>query len=123
MFFRRMQRRVAAELRARLGEASILAIEERANGFGVESGGPFQVRGNGCLALTDDELVFLMWLPRRELRILRSAITGVERTRWHLGKTMGRELLRVRFQNEAGQSDSAAFLVGDLPMWEALLAD
>ncbi|HYH27368.1 MAG TPA: hypothetical protein VEA19_01170 [Actinomycetota bacterium] len=113
---------MAAEVRAGLGVASILAIDERANGFGVESRGAFQIRGNGCLALTADELVFVLWLPRRELRIPRARITAVERTRWHLGKTVGRELLKVRFESEGGAPDSAAWLVRDLSLWEALLS-
>lgn len=116
-----LRRRAAGAVRQLVGDGAIVAIDERANGFGVESAGALQVRGNGCLALTDDELVFVMWLPKRVLRIPRERITAVERTRWHLGKTMGRDLLRVRFTNERGEPDSAAWLVRDLPLWEATL--
>jgi hypothetical protein len=96
-------------------------IDETANSFGVESAGATQIRGNGCLAATEEEVVFVMWLPRRELRIPRDRITAVERVRSHLGKTIGHELLRLRYIDEAGRPDSMAWFVQDLAAWEATL--
>lgn len=122
MFFRRRRQRVAAEVRERLGETEIVAIDESANCFGVQSAGVFQIRGNGCLGATHDEVLFIMWLPRKEVSIPRERVTAVERAKAHLGKTIGRELLRVRFTNDAGQPDSVAWYVRDLPTWEATLA-
>ena len=117
-----LRRRAAADVRARLGEDQILLIDEQANSFGIESRGLFQIRGNGCLAATEDEVVFMMWIPRRELRIPRDRITAVERVRSHLGKRIGRDLLRVRYVDEAGRPDSVAWFVHHLPTWEATLA-
>jgi hypothetical protein len=113
---------VAGEIAARLGPEKILVTDDRANFFGVESKGKAQMRGNGCLVATADEIVFVMWLPRREVRIPREHVIGIERARWHLGKSVGRELLRVRFTNDAGAPDSVAWWVADLPAWEAALA-
>jgi hypothetical protein len=62
-----------------------------------------------------------MWIPRRELRIRRKRITAVERATSHLGKTVGRPLLRLRYLDEAGRPDSIAWFVRDLPAWEATL--
>jgi hypothetical protein len=117
-----LRRRVAAAVRARLGEDRILLIEDRANSFGVESRGMAQIRGNGCLAATRDEVLFAMWIPRRELRIERERIMAVERAGSHLGKTIGRPLLRIRYIDDAGRPDSVAWFVRDLPAWEATLA-
>lgn len=107
----------ASVARAHLDDTEIALIDDRANAFGVESGGPFQMRGSGTLALTPAELLFVMAVPRREARIPRASILDAEETRSHLGKTIGRPLLRVRFTNEAGDPDSAAWAVGDLSMW------
>jgi hypothetical protein len=107
----------AATARAGLDDTQIALIDERANAFGVESGGPFQMRGNGTLVLTPSELVFVMAVPRREVRIPRGSILLAEEARSHLGKTIGQPLLRARFTNEAGDPDSAAWAVRDLPMW------
>lgn len=120
-FLRRRRRAIAADVHARLGQGRIVAADESANFFGVESRGVAQMRGNGYLAASRDEILFVMWLPRRELTIPRSRVTAVERTKSHLGKSVGRELLRVRFTNESGQPDSVAWLVRDLPTWESAL--
>src|SRR5687768_8137373 len=102
MFLRRMRRRAAEEIRARLGEARIVMIDDAANFFGIESRGAGQIRGNGCLAATPEEIVFLMWFPRRELRISRDRLTSVERVKSHLGKRVGRDLLKITFADETG---------------------
>jgi hypothetical protein len=104
------------------GDGELELMDESANSFGLESRGVAQIRGNGCLALTADEVIFVMWLPRRELRIPRERISLVERAGSHLGKTVGRPLLRVRFADEIGRDDSVAWLVRDLLAWEAALS-
>lgn len=122
VFFRKTRRRVAEEVRARLGESEILAIDDMANSFGVESAGVMQVRGNGCLAATSDEVLFIMWMPRKELSIPRAWIRAVERADSHLGKRIFRPLLRIRYTDDQGRADSVAFAVRDLPAWEAALS-
>ncbi len=105
----------------RFGKSNILLLDERANCFGLESEGLSQIRGNGVLALTPGEVYFLMWLPKKEVRIPVSAITGVETTRTHLGKSKGKLLLKVKFKNRMGEDDSAAWLVSDLQEWKQKL--
>ncbi len=82
--------------------------EEVGLSFGVESAGPRQVRGNGNLALTHDELVFAQWVPNRTLHIPRSSILEITTTRAHLGKTIGSKLLKIVWTNEVGERDSVA---------------
>jgi hypothetical protein len=119
--FRRIFRRAAEDVRSKLGEGRILVIDESANSFGLGSKGVTQIRGNGCLGASDDEVIFVMWLPRRELRIPRHRITSVDRARSHLGKTVGRPLLRIAFTNDDGHPDTIALLVSDLEAWESAL--
>lgn len=95
-----------------------LEIRAPANFFGIKSRGATQVRGNGHLALTEDELVFAKMLPLEIIRIPRAQISGTETTRSFLGKTVGRELLVVRYADD----EEIAFLVRDLPRWRAALA-
>ncbi len=98
-----------------------LLREEDANSFGVESGGVWQVRGNGNLALTKNELLFAQWVPNRLLRIPRSSIVEVTTARSHLGKAIRRDLLKVVWSTDLGTQDSIALWVGDLDGWlEAL---
>lgn len=84
------------------------------NFFGQESAGVMQGRGNGTLVLTDSELYFERWVPRKEYRIPLAAIDSLETPTAFLGKTMFRPLLRVNFKNDAGQMDAMAWLVPDL---------
>ncbi len=113
--FRGMREGAHARATELLGEEPSL-LDDSANYFGRTSKGPFQIRGNGCLALGDHALVFVMWWPRRELVIERGTITAVEVVSSHLGKMVGRRLLRVAFRGE-----SAAWLVRDLDSWVAAL--
>lgn len=98
-----------------------LLREDDANSFGVESGGVWQVRGNGTLGLTKHELLFAQWVPDRLLRIPRDSIVEVATARSHLGKTVRRDLLKVVWSTELGTQDSIALWVADLDGWlEAL---
>jgi hypothetical protein len=103
-------------------EGLALLREADANSLGVESRGPWQVRGNGNLALTDEELLFAQWVPNRVVRIPRELILEVTMTRSHLGKTIGRDLLKVVWANEAGERDSIALAVEDTDRWVAELS-
>jgi hypothetical protein len=100
---------------------SVPLREDDANSFGVESAGAWQVRGNGNLALTEDELLFAQWVPNRLVRIPRSSIVEVTTARSHLGKSVWRKLLKVVWTNELGEQDSIGLWVRDLDGWlEAL---
>jgi len=109
------------EMLDKFGDQNVLRTAPLANFFGQESIGMMQIRGNGMLVLTDKELYFRMWAPKRELSIPVGSILTIETPRSHLGKTVGRALLKVVFRDENGQRDSAAWLVRDLPSWKGSL--
>ena len=111
-------RRRVSEVRETLGEDNIRKIAASANCFGVQSEGYGQIRGNGVLAVTDQELYYLMWLPAREIRIPLEDINDVDTTKSHLGKTKARPLLEILFTNTEGKEDSVAWLVPDLEEWK-----
>ncbi len=94
-----------------------LLVEPTANCFGFESKGATQLRGNGCLALTPDRLVFAMWVPARDTVVERSQILRVDTAKSHLGKTQGAALLRVRFRTPQGVEEVAAWRLRDLTPW------
>ena len=118
-------RRVAQRGTADLGELVQGRRPERSEtvlGLGVESRGAAQVRGNGSLALLEDELLFVQWVPRRVTRIPRASITAVETPRAFLGKTMGSRLLAVSWRTPEGGQDRIAWKVRDLDAWLAALS-
>jgi hypothetical protein len=119
LLLRRSARSAREELRRSL-ETESAELECNARLIGVQSRGAGQMRGTGSLALTGRELVFLMWVPRRELRISREAIESVETGHGLAGKRTGAELLHVRWR-ETDTSDEAAWQVKDPDDWIAAL--
>jgi hypothetical protein len=89
----------------------------KANLFGVASEGAGQVRGVGVLVLTPDELVFVQFVPDREVRISRRQVTSATTSRSFLGKSQGRDLLIVTWS-----TDVAAWDVPDIAGWQAALS-
>jgi len=105
------------ELHELVDVSSIILVNSTANCLGVKSRGRIGVRGNGCLALTESEVIFLLLWPRKRVRIPRSKILGVDTTRFHMGRSKGSQLLRITFNNAAGEKDIAAWQVSDLERW------
>lgn len=87
-----------------------------ANSFGVESKGVMQLRGNGGLVLTRDELHFVPLAGGTEVRFPLRAIRSVGTVRSHLGKTIGRSLLKIEWQ-DADRVDAIALHVRDVQRW------
>ncbi len=116
---RRRAHRLRDTLRSELGEG-VLRMDN-VQGFGLQSAGKTQVRGNGWLSLTADELVFLQWVPQRDTRIRRADIVSVETPRSWLGKTNGSKLLCVRWRTPDGPEDAMAWYARELDAWLAAL--
>ena len=105
-------------MQAQFSTEQILRSETTVNFFGLQSRGRGQIRGNGVLVLTPDELWFSRFVPRNDISIPLSSISEVSLVEAHLGKRiLGQQLLYVAFQNE-GQSDAIAWAVKDLQGWQ-----
>jgi hypothetical protein len=102
---------------------NVLLTSRGANFFGQESKGVNQIRGNGVLILTDKELYFGMWTPKKELNIPVVAIKDVENPKSFLGKSVFRKLLKVTFENEIGEIDKVAWYVKALETWTRTLEE
>ena len=115
----RRAKRVQTGLEEELGGS----IERSTNvsGLGLQSRGRGQVRGNGRLVLTPDELRFRQWIPQRETTIPLAAVTSVGTERTWLGKWVGSKLLCVRWRTQDGSEDAMAWQVPDLEGWLAAL--
>ncbi|MEN8209003.1 MAG: hypothetical protein ABFR50_07105 [Candidatus Fermentibacteria bacterium] len=114
---RKLLKTAKGEVYAEYPEHVRILTSPMANLFGIQSGGMKQIRGNGILLITSSQLYFRMLLPRKELLIPLGSITSVETPVSFLGKTRGRKLLKVDYRNDAGGTDSAAWLVPDLEKW------
>ncbi|MCW8929980.1 MAG: hypothetical protein OQL19_07075 [Gammaproteobacteria bacterium] len=99
------------EVEERFLGQKIIQQHNFAHFYGRESIGHFQIRGNGILIMTANELYFLKALPKREIRVPLKSISKVSNPRSHLGKTNIAKLLRIDFIDE-GKPDAIAWMVG-----------
>ena len=120
--FTSLRKRLSAEVERRFGGQMVLLQALNANFFGQQSKGVRQIRGNGALVLTEDELWFLLGIPSREISIPLRDITSVSLVKSHLGKTKFRPLLRVEYLSE-GIADSVAWAVNDPEKWKATIEE
>lgn len=95
-------------------DKNILIADDVSNFFGLESLGVWKVRGNGVLLLTEEELIFGMWKPKKDLLIPMKSIIEVTNPKSHMHRAIFRPLLKIIFRNENGETDSAAWYVREL---------
>lgn len=113
--FKRLRADLLREVQTRCGGQTLLR-QGPANFFGLASKGGKQIRGNGALVLTDQQLLFVLLVPRRVIAVPLETIRDVSLTRGHCGKTIFRDLLKVEF-SEADGTDSIAWSVQDPDKW------
>ena len=110
------QKRIS-EIMDEFKDKNIILSTNNANFFGQQSRKSTQVRGNGVLILTTEELYFEMWRPKKILQIPSTAIIKVEITKSFLHKSVFRKLLKEVFTNQEGEEDAAAWWVTSLEKW------
>lgn len=110
-------RKLQGEIRERFSEADIVRQSIGANFFGEQSKGGNQVRGNGALVLTKDQLFFLRAVPRKEYIIPISKIINITLPKSFNGKSIFRPLLCVHYDT-GGNPDALAWAVKDPGEWK-----
>lgn len=108
-----LENRIAAQYKP----DEILMKDLKANSFGLESSGVFQLRGNGGLVLTGKQLHFFMFVPKSDICVPLDAITELTLTKSHLGKATLYDLLKVNFSAN-GKMDSIAWYLTDPRAWK-----
>lgn len=105
------------EILDKFKDKDIIISTNNANFFGQQSLKSFQIRGNGVLVLTKEELYFEMWHPKKIVQIPITAIIKIESTKSFIHKTFFRKLLKIIFQNENGEEDATVWWVSSLNDW------
>jgi hypothetical protein len=70
--------RAVDQVRTHLGEDRIKVLDSRAVAFGTEPDTPAGLRGQGCLAVNDTELMFVTTAGQNEFVLARSRIKRVD---------------------------------------------
>jgi hypothetical protein len=96
----------------------IIGATTKANFFGVKSRGSKQLRGNGAIVLTKDQLFFIRAVPFKEYMIYTKSIQRVSLPSSFNGKSVFSKLLCVHFTND-GIEDSIAWAIKNPEKWKA----
>jgi hypothetical protein len=105
------------EIHEKFIKNNVIISDDNTNFFGLESLGVWKVRGNGVLLLTEEVLFFGMWKPKKEFSIPINSIIKISNPKSHMHRSIFRPLLKVKFKNDNGDIDSAAWFVKDLEDW------
>ncbi len=103
-----------------LGAGNVVEIEPKANGFGTEPAEAGGLRGMGCLAVSETDLMFVTWAPQKEFQIKRSAITGVDTSTDDIGGTQ-KAMVMVTYTTDGGESAVASWRLPELTEWLTVL--
>lgn len=121
VFFQNMKSAGMERMQEHFPAQEIVRSEQTANFLGLESRGRGQIRGNGVLALTRNELWFSRFVMRDDISIPTDSIQEVRLVNAHLGKRiLGRQLLYVSFLT-SDTIDAAAWLVADPQEWKRII--
>jgi len=115
-----IKKKMMAKIETRFAGRRIIMMALNANFFGQKSKGAGQIRGNGALVLTEDELWFNLAAPDREITIPVNQIKSVKLKRSFLGKTVFRQLLFIEFSYR-GQEESIAWSVNNPEKWRVAI--
>ena len=103
--------------------STIWRTEPSANFIGLKSRGGFQIRGNGVLVLTAEELWFSRFALQLVISIPLNQIQDVCLVKSHLGKRVfGSQLLYVEFQTSEGV-DAVAWFVAQPQEWQSAITN
>jgi len=105
-----------ARCKEALGADAITEIEPKANGFGTEPPAAGGLRGMGCLALSDSDLMFVTWAPQKEFRVPRSAITSVSTSADDLAGVQ-KAMIVVAYTGDDGAEVTASWRLTDIVEW------
>ena len=117
LFFSQIRRKLGKLVTDKFDKEEILGATTRANFFGIKSKGGNQIRGNGALVLTRNEIYFIRAVPQKEYRIPISSIRKVSTPRFFNGKSALVSLLCVNYDTEYGE-DSIAWALKNTKKWK-----
>ncbi|MFQ6104644.1 MAG: hypothetical protein ACE5OP_10170 [Candidatus Glassbacteria bacterium] len=111
----------SAEIMSKFEGREVLFTSRGAQYFGRKSSGLMQIRGNGDLIITPEEVYFEMWFPKRVFRTPLSSLIAVETPRFFNGRSVFMPLLKLTFHSETGGEDAVGWYVKDLEKAIAVL--
>jgi len=97
LMLQKLFRKRINEIHEKYKDKNVLLADDISNFFGLESLGVWKVRGNGVLLLTEEELFFGMWKPKKELLIPIKSITKISNPKSYMKRSIFKPLLKIIF--------------------------
>lgn len=111
-----VQKKLANIIATQFDEKAILGVSTQVNFLGQHSKRLTQIRGNGALILTQEQLTFILAFPQREYTIPLHQITKVTTRKSFLLKSYFTQLLVIHFFHDEIE-DSIAFEIKNRQQW------
>ncbi len=115
--FKSVRNKLDSTIQERFDKNNIIGATTRANFLGEKSKGGKQIRGNGAIILTADQLVFIRAMPFKEYIIPINSIQRVSMPNSFNGKSVFSKLLCVHFVFK-GTEDSIAWAIENPEKWQ-----
>lgn len=115
--FKVVRKKLENHIQQKFDPNDIVGATTNANFFGIKSKGFRQIRGNGALVLTREQICVVRALPFQAFFIPIDSVKTVSISRSFNGKTVFKELLCVCFSAE-GREDAVAIAVDRPERWK-----
>ena len=119
LYLNKLERQKSSKLYNEYKDEKIKEFDSKANFMGRKSAGYKQIRGNGVLLLTEEEIVFERWFPEKRIVIPINSVQNTEIVNSFLGKSKSKSILKIDFRDKEGNSDSCGWIVEDYEDWIA----
>jgi len=116
-FFSSTRKKLENHIQKRFDKNEIIGATTNANFFGEQSKGAKQVRGNGALVLTKDQIYFIRAVPFKEYTIPLKSVSIVSLPNYFNGKSIFSKLLCVQYETGL-ESDAIAWAVKNPESWK-----
>jgi hypothetical protein len=116
-----LRNREARRISEKFPRERIVLTSFGVNYFGLESEPGRPLRSIGALVLLKDSLYYRARFANRELTIPGAAITHIGITDTHKGKPLHQHVVAVRFLNQEGREEKAAFRIPLPAQWTAAI--
>ncbi len=116
-FFSSTRRKLETHIQKNFDRSEIIGVTTNANFFGEQSKGAKQVRGNGALVLTKDQIYFIRAVPFKEYTITLKSVSRVSLPNSFNGKSIFSKLLCIQYET-GSESDAIAWAVKNPESWK-----
>lgn len=120
VIFNSVRSKLEKHIQQKFNKDLIVGATSKANFFGIKSKGAKQIKGNGAIVLTKEQIYFVRALPFKEYIIPINTVKNVSMPKSFNGRSVFRNLLCVHYYAD-GQEESIAWVVENPDRWKVTI--